>query len=130
MQRRRARPDPVSCQSCRSKKLRCNRIQPCSNCAARSITCNFIVPPQPESASTIQYNTEILGRIERLESLILPKHTSESNQLSREPTPPLNPEDTAASSVNQKGVEDLHLLENIGIREDSLVCIPSYYLSY
>lgn len=36
---KRGRPAPVSCQSCRSKKLKCNRVQPCSNCASRGISC-------------------------------------------------------------------------------------------
>lgn len=37
------RQDPVSCQSCRKKKLKCDRQQPCSNCRSRRILCNYAV---------------------------------------------------------------------------------------
>ncbi|KAF2686189.1 hypothetical protein K458DRAFT_363820 [Lentithecium fluviatile CBS 122367] len=33
------RQEPVSCQFCRQKKLRCSRESPCSNCVARNIKC-------------------------------------------------------------------------------------------
>lgn len=33
------RQDPVSCQFCRTKKLKCDRQVPCSNCRARKLTC-------------------------------------------------------------------------------------------
>jgi len=33
------RQNPISCQFCRSKKLRCDRAQPCANCFARRINC-------------------------------------------------------------------------------------------
>lgn len=130
MKRRKVHPDPVSCQSCRSKKLRCDRVQPCSNCAARGITCNFLVPPQPGSTSTTHNNLEILERIERLESLVLQKSASENNQFPGHPTLTSNPEDAHIPVVDQKRDKDLHLLENIGTREDSLVCTPSYGLLY
>ncbi|KAJ9213294.1 transcriptional regulator family: Fungal Specific TF [Paecilomyces variotii] len=35
------RQDPVSCQTCRAKKLKCDRNQPCANCTARKITCIY-----------------------------------------------------------------------------------------
>lgn len=125
MQRSRTRPDPVSCQSCRSKKLRCNRAQPCSNCATRRITCNFLVPPQrrqPERNSTADRSAEILERIERLESLVLPKHIPDDSHLTKRLAPTSSSEDAVISGVHQEQDRDLHLLENVGIREDSLVC--------
>ncbi|KAF1955152.1 hypothetical protein CC80DRAFT_505524 [Byssothecium circinans] len=39
----RTRPDPGSCQSRRTKKLKRNRIKPCSNCTARGVS--FITFP-------------------------------------------------------------------------------------
>lgn len=39
--KRTPRQDPVSCQSCRKKKLKCDRQQPCSNCRSRRIFCNY-----------------------------------------------------------------------------------------
>ena len=149
MQRGRVRPDPVSCQSCRSKKLKCSRVQPCSNCTARGIACNFLVPPQRRagSASTFHSDSEILARIERLESIVL-KQTGSAEALSnstlvdsdvtgQQPLYP-SPESFIASNVHLKRDQDSLLLENIGTREDSLVwdsylillrgfCLCSFY---
>ena len=35
------RQDPVSCELCRKKKLRCDRSTPCSNCESRKTTCSY-----------------------------------------------------------------------------------------
>ncbi|KAE8356055.1 C6 zinc finger domain protein [Aspergillus coremiiformis] len=40
-QKRVSRQDPVSCESCRRKKLKCNRQQPCSSCVTRRLPCNY-----------------------------------------------------------------------------------------
>ena len=37
------RQDPVSCELCRRKKLKCNRQQPCSSCVTRRLTCSYAV---------------------------------------------------------------------------------------
>lgn len=34
------RQEPVSCEFCRKKKLKCDRGAPCSNCSARKIACS------------------------------------------------------------------------------------------
>ncbi|KAL4942000.1 hypothetical protein BDV06DRAFT_235717 [Aspergillus oleicola] len=50
--KRRPRQDPVSCESCRKKKLKCDRQQPCSSCLTRRLPCSFQSPPielKPES---------------------------------------------------------------------------------
>jgi hypothetical protein len=39
--RRAPRQDPVSCQTCRAKKLKCDRLQLCSNCRARRVACIY-----------------------------------------------------------------------------------------
>ncbi|KAH8433906.1 Zn(II)2Cys6 transcription factor [Aspergillus melleus] len=39
--KRRPRQDPVSCDSCRRKKLKCNRQQPCESCVTRKLTCSY-----------------------------------------------------------------------------------------
>lgn len=132
MRRGRTRPDPVSCQSCRSKKLKCNRVQPCSNCTARGISCHFLVPPtrQTETAPATQSIPDILGRIERLESIVLrsnptdaqPKQPSYGIRNSRWMPFTLSRGGAGISDAQQNRERDSHLLENIGIREDSLVC--------
>lgn len=136
MHRRRARPDPVSCQSCRSKKLKCNRVQPCSNCSARSIGCNYIVPPprQTEAATPPHSIPELVGRIERLESIVLHQAQVETGSErvsgSLYTTPPEFTFATSdvVSNVHQVWDKESQSLENIGTREDSLVCDPDLLL--
>lgn len=35
------RQDPVSCQTCRKRKLKCDRANPCGSCAARKLECVY-----------------------------------------------------------------------------------------
>jgi ribosomal protein S12 methylthiotransferase accessory factor YcaO len=132
MERSQGRPAPTSCQSCRSKKLRCNRVSPCSNCTARGVACTFLVPPrrQTDTGST-QTNAELRARIERLESLLqsrpfsadsVPRPSTDdspSRQLALTPRSHLTP----MPDVHQGRDEDSLMLENVGTREDSIVCI-------
>lgn len=39
--KRAPRQDPVSCELCRRKKLKCNRQQPCSSCVTRQLPCSY-----------------------------------------------------------------------------------------
>jgi hypothetical protein len=43
--KRHPRQDPVSCQFCRKKKLKCDRQQPCSSCLTRRLQCSFRTNP-------------------------------------------------------------------------------------
>ncbi|KAJ5101406.1 hypothetical protein NUU61_003628, partial [Penicillium alfredii] len=47
------RQDPVSCESCRKKKLKCDRSFPCSSCIARRLDCSYgsYGPPVLNSAN-------------------------------------------------------------------------------
>lgn len=48
--RKQPRQDPVSCESCRRKKLKCDRCFPCSSCSTRQLQCNYgDVRPGPSS---------------------------------------------------------------------------------
>ncbi|WPG98498.1 Hypothetical protein R9X50_00128900 [Acrodontium crateriforme] len=83
--RSRPRQDPVSCESCRKKKLKCDRLPPCSNCRARGITCVIQgrqAPPSNESHSLSVVgvsgqeslkaeNEAIRARLLRLEEIVL-----------------------------------------------------------
>ncbi|KAH8697892.1 hypothetical protein BGW36DRAFT_176703 [Talaromyces proteolyticus] len=132
MSRSRIGPDPVSCQSCRSKKLRCNRVQPCSNCTSRGITCNFLVPPRRrriESTSKTHNNAEILERIERLESIVLLSHTSQHAHPARLPPAWSGTADTVTPDIYEQPEKDLEYLENVGTNEDTLVRIHTISLS-
>ncbi|KAF2095028.1 hypothetical protein NA57DRAFT_59782 [Rhizodiscina lignyota] len=72
MQRPRPRQDPVSCQLCRSKKLKCDRRQPCSNCVARGVTCKSQNSTDAVSTATepLPDNAKILERLKRLEDAV------------------------------------------------------------
>ncbi|KAI2729287.1 transcriptional regulator family: Fungal Specific TF [Penicillium roqueforti] len=39
--KRQSRQDPVSCESCRKKKLKCDRELPCSSCSSRKLECSY-----------------------------------------------------------------------------------------
>lgn len=116
MPTRKGRPEPVSCQLCRSKKLRCNRAEPCSNCESRNVPCHFLVPPRSQRgrAPEKHQDTEIIARIKRLESIVLPEGTPGEKRLDTQITHTPDSEDASRYG-------DLQLLENIGVREDSLV---------
>ncbi|KAH8809213.1 hypothetical protein F5884DRAFT_794829 [Xylogone sp. PMI_703] len=45
----------VSCQLCRSKKLRCDRTQPCSNCTSRNVICLYTTY-QDHNSEKLKYN--------------------------------------------------------------------------
>ncbi|KAL4737939.1 hypothetical protein BDV11DRAFT_216323 [Aspergillus similis] len=36
-----SRQEPLSCQNCRSRKIKCDRQRPCFNCATRALTCLY-----------------------------------------------------------------------------------------
>ncbi|KAI1478541.1 hypothetical protein F4774DRAFT_385197, partial [Daldinia eschscholtzii] len=139
-QRSKARPDPVSCQSCRSKKLKCNRVQPCSNCAARGISCHFLVPPQGRTERTTagHDSAELIERIERLEAIIL-QSSAEKNNSQHAPDDSRHASQSLLTPTSGRIVEpDVHqtrdrdsdFLENIGTREDSLLSPLSYGLVF
>lgn len=41
MPQKQARQDPVSCQTCRKRKLKCDRKSPCASCSARGLQCIY-----------------------------------------------------------------------------------------
>lgn len=103
------RQEPASCQSCRAKKLRCNRAQPCSNCTARGISCTFLVPPHKHKDAAThgqpahgQSNAELLQRLERLEALVSQSQTSTTNG------------DTSPPSSNARQARQLSEFTNAG----------------
>ncbi|KAJ5624774.1 transcriptional regulator family: Fungal Specific TF [Penicillium lagena] len=64
--KRQSRQDPVSCESCRKKKLKCDRQLPCSSCSARGLACSYeprvtmpIVKPRVQGTRPSQNNNEM-----------------------------------------------------------------------
>lgn len=136
MKKGRVRQDPVSCELCRSKKLKCNREQPCSNCTARGVSCKFHTPPPPgrvAAAPASQKDAQILERIQRLEAVVLQSSPSESHfsHASDESRPvkriALSPvvEHVVANEVHRDRDQDTETLDQIATREDSLVCFTA-----
>ncbi|KAB8269075.1 hypothetical protein BDV30DRAFT_230164 [Aspergillus minisclerotigenes] len=142
MQRRRRRQLPVSCQLCRSMKLKCSRDQPCSNCVSRGVTCERAYRMEPTTSSIASpittspvqaqttylqpgwsanpsagtgtgSNTEILSRLQRLEDIILRTHGAAAPRPSTEP------------SYISEGEGDSKWLEGVGTRDTSVAGNPS-----
>lgn len=119
---KRPRQDPVSCQFCRSKKLKCDRQQPCSNCTTRGLACDSQLRPQPVSVADAD-NASILARLKRLEDLVLgpPGQGTESTPSVHQPkantTSPLTA-GLSPVSADSEYEEALHSLEDTGARRE------------
>lgn len=83
--RPRPRQDPVSCESCRKKKLKCDREMPCANCTSRGVSCEYqgrrpvpsSVTAEPDDVNALRReNASIKARLDRLEQLIHSGSTS------------------------------------------------------
>ncbi|KAI1619879.1 hypothetical protein EDD37DRAFT_196347 [Exophiala viscosa] len=83
LKRPRPRQDPVSCEFCRSKKLKCDRQQPCSNCATRGLSCNgqSIRSPRHIRPSSNDDSASVLARLKRLEDIVIGPSTQGSPAL-------------------------------------------------
>ncbi|CAG8053929.1 unnamed protein product [Penicillium olsonii] len=76
---RSSRSRPVSCHSCRSRKLKCSRQFPCSNCISRGTACQLyptatspgIQNEQEELHVSQGSNADVLARLRRLEEIVI-----------------------------------------------------------
>ncbi|KAJ5330331.1 hypothetical protein N7476_000114 [Penicillium atrosanguineum] len=68
-----------SCDQCRRKKVRCDRIQPCSTCLRDRTQCIFQEVKKKRRRYTQPVSPDILARIEKLEERIK-SDTSDSHQ--------------------------------------------------
>ncbi|RJE24526.1 hypothetical protein PHISCL_03113 [Aspergillus sclerotialis] len=128
----RRRQDPVSCQLCRTKKLKCDRQCPCSNCSARGVVCQRATrqadKPNREGKQTLPAdNPGILSRLEKLENAVFgssdrPLQAISSSQL------PCSPEiipDDGTNTVNEEHRTASKWLEGVATREDSIFPVRS-----
>ena len=110
-----SRQRPISCHFCRVRKLRCSRQFPCTNCTSRGVPCREPTDPPPASrpvnsrktptassaAGASPASSDVLARLERLESLLairskelegvgvkLPEPSPVSTPRSQQPLPP------------------------------------------
>lgn len=120
------RQDPVSCQFCRSKKLKCDRRQPCSNCSARGVTCKGVArhalhqPQDDRHQSLFPENAEILVRLKALEDTVSAMRGGAllSPQPSQQTTPTTP---TTRNNTDEDHRTASEWLENIGARGDTNV---------
>ena len=75
----RPRQDPVSCDLCRKKKLKCDREMPCANCRNRGVTCEYqgkrahrsTNSTAPDQVALLRReNAAIKARLDRLEEFV------------------------------------------------------------
>lgn len=82
-------PKPLSCVSCRQRKVKCNKVRPCTPCQKSGLSCVFPsrvrVPRNKQGSQT--RDTELLRRISRLESLVSKVDAAKALAESREAAP-------------------------------------------
>jgi len=119
---KRPRQDPVSCQFCRSKKLKCDRQQPCSNCLTRGLPCagqaqKALHQPDAENAS-------ILARLKRLEDIVIggskPDFVADGNTTAHLPESKTTSPLTWLSPSSEYD-DVFQSLEGTGTRDDSWI---------
>lgn len=57
----------MQCDSCRSRKIRCDRGNPCSNCRASKLTCQTTAPTQKAQRQRVHISDEYEKKIDRIE---------------------------------------------------------------
>lgn len=62
------RLQPLSCATCRRRKVRCNKIDPCSNCVKAGISCVF---PEPvRNHRRCASREDVMARLRQLEDTV------------------------------------------------------------
>ena len=114
-ERTRPRQDPVSCESCRKKKLKCDRSCPCSNCQTRNLSCIFHgrqCSTGPILASTTEQelreeNAIIKSRLQKLESAVFNGQVQLTPSASHSPASNAGVRSTAATLPEISGTQAL-----------------------
>lgn len=64
---------PLSCVTCRQRKVKCNKVDPCNHCTKAGVQCVFptrVRVPRAKQTGSKTRDVELLKRISRLESLV------------------------------------------------------------
>lgn len=121
----RRRQEPISCQFCRTRKLKCDRQSPCSNCSARGVVCQRARPaerPHREVKQTLPDTPGILSRLEELENAVFGSNDRHPQTISTQlPSSPEIIQDDGANAVNEEHRTASKWLEGVATREDSTV---------
>lgn len=127
----RPRQDPVSCQICRRKKLKCDRKLPCSSCRSRNLLCEYdgerpSVTDNRNDDDLRAENLAIKARLDRLEQALYNSKTP--IVASPEPQVLLSlPAKTAPLPRTEatQADEDSQWLETLSARTDVVLPPPS-----
>ncbi|KAK3942155.1 hypothetical protein QBC46DRAFT_380753 [Diplogelasinospora grovesii] len=82
----------LSCISCRSRKVKCNRVSPCIHCVRLGMQCVFPARKKNQ-ARRPRHQDELLGRLARLEQIVSaaqtpgPAHHARKNVAATTPAP-------------------------------------------
>lgn len=130
---------PISCQACRTRKIRCSRDgRPCQTCVRRGLgaeDCIYLGQPRlsaEQSSPDSAVQAELLARIRNLEALLQKKMSSQAGTPSGGAVSPLGGTSTAGSFSESDvgpGIEWDNLgpmMYNVG----SLHTLPSGHVRY
>ena len=91
----------LSCTSCRQRKIKCNKVSPCNNCQKSGFSCLFPTrrtqAPRSRQHAREARDTELLRRVQRLESLVAKVNAVKAATDNREQPP--TPEDELRDSA-------------------------------
>lgn len=126
----RPRQDPVSCNVCRHKKLKCDRNLPCSNCKSRKIACEYrgerppIVDDRNDDDIRAE-NVAIKARLDRLEQAFYSNSTQIKPSLEVQVYTPTTKDSPLPNPKAVQADEDSKWLERLGDRADLIMPLSS-----
>ena len=113
--KRTPRQDPVSCESCRLKKIKCDRQQPCSSCLARRLNCNY---GRSDGAGTSKPRSPaVVERGIHPPNLASPVETTDK---------PSRPHASPSAPYNRESLLTADWLENIHLAERVSTATPKW----
>lgn len=74
------RQDPVSCQTCRKRKLKCDRKSPCGSCSARRLQCLYASPTSENVQTRRIENIESPAKAQNLGDVVRESHPSPTRE--------------------------------------------------
>lgn len=134
-----ARSRPVSCQFCRSRKLRCSRQFPCPNCTSRGIACDLDAPTATSINEAVEEESEtpsgtfqrdVLARLHQLEELVMGRgelSNPPSVQTGSQPSPPSLPKGDFFAEEQYNSIE-LNWIEGVVTYPSSMVSCAHLYI--
>jgi len=126
----RPRQDPVSCQLCRLKKLKCDRQRPCSNCQSRRVSCEYkgdaprLQHDDPDLTSSIDLRNEneaIKARLRRLEATVFGDAPPNAADLNRPRASTAASTPVKSRIEDDKADEDSTWLETVGTLSETVL---------